>query len=455
MTERTNPSTVRWMRRASTAAGVVALLGAAGCTQPQVLTKSDYIYYNAISADYAKQQYSAGDAESVPIVDPRTVLKPAAEPWRLPLEQALKMALDGNKQIALLGYQPGEAATRIDLQLSTFDTFVEAGGVWSRQERQVTNNIQTFGTGSNVLVQDLFGPQAGNGVNATTGGATGDQLTSLPSVDVFALQKRNATGGLTRFSYSIDYQNNFPVNQFIAINPGWRSVATIALEQPLLQGAGVEFNRSPLLIARANQEQSIQEFAATVNTLLRDVTVSYWQLYFTYQDLYSRETGMKQALAAWQKEKNKFDAGTGSTPDVAQAREQFEFFKAAYVQAMQRVHTAERELRELLGVAPEDGRQLIPADDPTVAAFQPDWQLGVRESIDNRPELIGQRFAIRAAEIEWQRQKNGLLPDLTASASYGISGLDNQFDQSLDQMTDNNFNEWRLAIRYRRQIGER
>lgn len=426
-----------------------------GCGKPYFMTETDYIYYNKISGEYDHKEY--GEVQNLPPGNPRTVRDPAEKiQWELSLEDAKRICLENNKQIAFLGYQPGEAATNIDLQLSVFDAFFETGGQWGRAETQVTNTVQVIGTGRDAILQKTFGTSAGGfGTNATTGAATQDGLSSIPGIDLARFSKRNAAGGLTSISYGLDYQNLDPVNAFTAVNPSWRSSVNLAVQQPLAQGFGVEFNRSLILIARANHDQAIKQFEVSVRTVLRDVEVAYWQLYFTYQDLYSREQGMKQALATWQKEKNKQEVGTAAIPDVAQAREQYEFFRGARLQALARVLAAERDLRELMGLPPDDARQIIPKDDPTIAEYEPDWSLGVIEAMELRPELSVQRFAVRAAEIEVMRQKNGLLPDLTFGANYGITGLDNQFDQSIDVLTENRFTNWNLSIRYRRQIGER
>jgi outer membrane protein TolC len=437
--------------------GVLVSVTTTGCHKPYFITEVDYAYYNTVSGDYHHENYE----HDLPVSPepPRSVRSPAAKTkWELSLEEVKRIALESNKQIIYLGYQPGEAGTVIDSQLSAFDAFFELGGGWSRQDRQVSTNIQTFGTGRTAVQQDLFGTQVGQGgfgVNSTLGGATQDALSTVPGADVLGISKRNAAGGLTRFSYGLDYVRTDPVSQFILVNPSWRSYVDFRVEQPLLQGAGVEHNRAPILIARANHEQSIKSFEASVRTLLRDVENAYWQLYFTYEDLYSRETGMKQGLTAWQNEKNKLDVGQAAPQDVAQAREQFEFFRAQVTQALSRVLAAERSLRELMGLPPEDDRQIVPKDNPTTAEYAPNWQVAVIEAMDQRPELAAQRFVVRAADLELTRQKNGLLPDLTVLANYQISGLDNQFDQSIDRLTDNLFTDWTLAVRYRRPIGER
>lgn len=428
-----------------------------GCTKPYFMTELDYNYYNRISAEYERAEYT--DDPIVPVKEPRTVRDPGEtdkEPWWLTLEEAKRLAILHNKQIAYLGFRPGESGTVIDLRLSAFDAYISAGGAWSYNEQQVLSNIQVIGTGQTALSQRLFGgAQAGYGVSATQGGATQDIFSSLPGQELIGIYKRNATGGLTRLTYTLDYQNIFPVNIFTQVNPAWRGAVNVGFEQPLLQGAGVEYNRAPIMIARANYEQSIKDFQANVQTLLRDVELAYWQIHFAYQDLFSRETGMKQALATWQKEKNKFEVGTGAVPDVAQAREQYEFYRASRLQALSRVLASERDLRKLLGYPPDDFRRIIPADYPTIAEYQPNWQVAVRETMELRPELSAQRFLVRAAELEVFRQKNGLLPDLTISGTYSVTGLDNNFDEQIITISQNQFTTWVLGGRFRQQIGER
>jgi outer membrane protein TolC len=441
------------MRRKS---GVrVALVGLllAGCHRPYFMTELDYAYYNRISGDYATRE-RFDDIEAVAQHTPPNVTNFGnRQEWPLCLQEAKHIALAANKRIAVLGFTPGEQGTRIDTALASFDAQIGFGGAWSRTERQISNLAQGSGSQRDAFVQNAFGPTAqGTGQSVTTGAATDGN--ALPAINVFGIQKRNATGGISSFSYDLNYTRTDPVG-FSSVNPAWDGTLSLGLQQPLLQGAGVEFNRAPILIARAGMEQSVKDFDAQVRTLLRDVENAYWQLYFSYQEVYSRKVGLELGLVLWQRAVDKLDAGSGNRSEVAQAREQFEFFKGSLLDAENQLLTAERELRRLMGMAPFDNFRIIPSDNPTEAQYTPDIQAGIHEAMQLRPELAAQRFAVRAADLELMRQKNGLLPDLSVSAVYGLSGLDNQFDQQLNRLFSNKYTEWRLGIRYSRQIGER
>jgi outer membrane protein TolC len=421
------------------------------------MTQLDYQYYNSVTPQTIPPPNTNAE-ELVPGGDPRTVADPEnRKDWRLSLQDAKRIALQNNKRIAFLGYDPGIVGTQIDAALARFDAWYEFGGQWGYSNTPLSNSIQVFGTNADAVTLKSFGTSAGGfGVNTTDGTATLDFANTIPGQNLISISKRNATGGLGRLYYSIDYQNSDPISPlFTTINPAWRSIAGVNIEQPLLQGAGVEFNRAPVLIARANHEQSIKSFELEVQQLLRDVEYSYWDLYFTYRALYSREVALEQALVAWQKEKNKEIVGAAGAADVAQAREQFELYRSQRLDALNQVLTAERRLRDLLGLPPDDEYRILPADSPTHAKYEPNWEVAVGEAMELRPDLAAQRFRIRAAELEVRRQRNGLLPDLTVSAGWLLQGLDDQWDQSVDRLTDGKFEAWTLGVRLRRQIGER
>src|SRR5262249_35643799 len=154
----------------------------------------------------------------------------------------------------VLGFTPGQKGTQIDTALSAFDAQWGFGGVWARSERQISN-IAQGSNGSDAFVQNAFNPAIqGFGLLAPQGGATAGQ--SFPMSTTVGVVKRNATAGITSFSYDLNYARNNPTG-FSSINPSWSGAINLAIEQPLLQGAGVEFNRAPILIARAGMEQSV------------------------------------------------------------------------------------------------------------------------------------------------------------------------------------------------------
>ncbi len=315
------------------------ILTTPGCVQPFFMTQSNYDYYNSMSLTYSRPGFHSDEfpVESFP---PRTTELPSTkEKWSLTLAEAKKLALENNKQIVATATQPGQAGALVQFQMSQFDATVSAGGQWSRSNIPLASAVANAGAGTASILVDAFGQNAnaflgtgsigGFGLNATTGGATSDVLQSLPGQNLFEIFKRNATGGITNINYSLGYNRQDPIGAFTLVNPAWTSEVEASIVQPLLQGAGVEFNRAQILVARANQEQSVQGFQLVVQRTLRDVESAYWQLGFAYYDLYSREIGLEQALVTWRIVRAQVEEGAKSKPDLAQAREQLEFFRVS------------------------------------------------------------------------------------------------------------------------------
>ncbi len=273
--------------------------------------------------------------------------------------------------------------------------------------------------------------------------------------DTIALTKPLQTGGSFRISQGAAYDRISPAGSSVLVNPAWRSSTNFTLEQPLLRNRGLKVNRLGICIAQTNRRQSIHAFRATIQGQLRDVELAYWELYYADQDFSSRRKAVQYAWATWDKEKQKLRLGEGSIPDVAQAREQYEKFRIESNMAENAVLHAEGQLRRVLGIPGWDGRRVVIADQPLRVELTTDWHSAMAQALGNRPELRARREAVRAARMALSRARNGLLPDVAFVGRYSITGLDDQYDQSLNRLTEGDHGEWTLGFVYQQSIGRR
>ncbi|MBY0523403.1 MAG: TolC family protein [Gemmataceae bacterium] len=121
---------------------------------------------------------------------------------------------------------------------------------------------------------------------------------------------------------------------------------------------------------------------------------------------------------------------------------------------------AERQLRLLIGLPPEDGTRLIPADTPTVAQYEPSWTEAVQEALALRPELVQRRQEVTVRELSLYRDRNSLLPDLRFLSNYNVNGLGTRLDGNdpsgaLHSLGENRFHDWTLGLRLDVPIGFR
>ncbi len=466
---------------------------AAGCQQHHFQTEADYRHYKSQAlrgvVEANTQDHPDGTAIKDQLPPLRTVLNPEANPRRISLAECLAIALEngrtgeffdrsGGRRSSLVGpnrglsvsnatdsirvfaYDPAIAAVDIEQSLAKFDTFWQTSATWSKTDRPIGTALDSFfGFGRTAINQDISQVQT-------------------------ALVKPLPTGGMANITFTTDYEYS---NLNPRVNPAYRPTVQLGFEQPLLQGFGIGINqlteahpgstrlnfpvptggRVPgILLTRLFADEAQMEFERRVQDLLFAVEEAYWGLYAAYWDLYSREIGVRQGHAAWMRNKARLDAGQVAVQELAQIEEQFYSFRAQRIAALGTgtsrlgVLEAERRLRYLLGMAPEDGSRLIPMDSPTVAPFRPDFNAAFAEALARRPELVLTRQEIQAAQLQVLRLQNNLLPDLRAFGNYEVTGLGSRLDgpeeiNAFRSLTSNQFQNWNMGLIMRVPLGYR
>ncbi|TWT89839.1 Outer membrane efflux protein [Pseudobythopirellula maris] len=345
--------------------------------------------------------------------------------WEMSLDEAVAIALAKSDVIRDAGGRvlssPALAKTAFDpaIQethpltgpegaLSAFDAVFTTGLFREHKERTI-NNLFLAG-GRRNLVEDNGRYQA----ELSKTSATGTQ---------FAL--RNTTNFLS---------NNALLNLFPS---AYDTTFEAEVRQPLLQGAGVEFNRiagpnarpgqyNGVLLGRINTDVSLADFEAAVRDLVADTERAYWELYFAYRNLDAQVSGRGAALQTWRSMQRKLEAGLADREQESRARAQYFAFEARAIDALSGVgaaapglpagggvYAAERNLRSLLGLPATDGRLIRPSDPPAVAETRFDWGDSLLASQTQRVELRRQRWIVKRRELE-----------LIAARNFGLARVD-------------------------------
>jgi len=298
--------------------------------------------------------------------------------------------------------------------------------------------------------------------------------------------KRSATGALFMVrEVSVYDRNNQSGNRFGAPPPplssfSWDNYIEATAKQPLLLGAGTEFNRiagpgatpgqlNGVLLARVRTDISLVDFERGVRDFVADVDNAYWDLYFAYRDLEARIDARDIATLTYKEYAEK----KRGEQDEQQAREQMIRFQADVVDALNGrsldgtrtnngstggtfrgiggVRTCERKLRLLIGLPINDGVLIHPTDIPTTAPILFDWTTCVDEALQYREEIRRQRWVIKQHELELIANRNFLKPQLDAISTYRMRG----FGQDWRSPWNNDFSEWALGLDYQMPVGFR
>lgn len=414
------------------------------------------------------------------------------EYWDMTLEEAIHLTLANSKVLRDLGgavvRAPATTRTTMDVAavetdprtgieaaLSEFDAQFLTSVFWEKNHRALNNEF--FGGGTRILFQDA-------GVFQT------------------AITKKAVTGTQFTVRHNVDYDgNNAPGNLF---SSAWNANVEAEIRQPLMQGAGVEFNRiagpqnvpgiySGVVLARLNADVALSDFEISVRDLVSNVENAYWDLYYGYRVLDARVKARDAALDTWRKIHALYevDRRGGEAEKEAQARSQYFAFQQDVQNALSGepyeesrnwnglpsgafrstagVLLAERRLRLLMGITPSDGKLIRPKDEPIAAKVDFDWNQVTCEATTRRAELRRQKFQIRRRELELIASKNNLLPRLDAVGRYRWRGFgddlfpdspvpappNGQFDNAYGNLTSGRFQEWQLGFELNMPIGFR
>ena len=336
--------------------------------------------------------------------------------------------------------------------LSAFDANAFASTAYDYNNRGYNNNF--FGR-NGLFRQDLSTTQIG--LSKWT--ATGAQYT-LRDVTIFDRnnQQSNRLGPYT-----------------------WDTFLEAQVRQPLMLGAGTDFNRiagpgalpgqlNGVLLARVRTDISLVDFERSVRDFIADVENAYWDLYFAYRDLEAKTEARNKAYVTYESIKARDQQGVVGN---SQALEQFWRFEADVVDSLNGrtidgtrtnngstggsfrgtggLRVCERRLRLLMGMPINDAQLIHPTDQPSLALVDFDWETSISEAMTRREELRRQRWVIKQRELELIANRNFLKPQFDAIAAYRIRGFDSQFNTPLD----NDFQEWSLGLDYLKPIGYR
>jgi outer membrane protein TolC len=398
----------------------MTLLAACGCVSaPDVV-------HSLILPEARTVQYR--DTDQLPAVAipansaPRTVidLRPELVEKRISLDEAIQIALQNTNVVRVLAgttavssgqtiYDAPITQTTIDQAQSRFDPTFSHNNQWTRPNApQATTDIRDF-TRSDIFSNSV------------------DSYTST-----LGLTQTNLLGGqsgITWISNPIRYPGGGSIlNPTIPgiglpLNPQVTNSVALTYTQPLLQGAGLAYNRAPIVIARLNTEISFFQYKDSVQEMVRGVIEAYWSLVQARTDTWAREQQVKLSKFTYERELARLDAGLGSKGDVAQAEVTYTQFKASLIAAQANVLTREAQLRNILGLPPSDGEFLVPVSVPERNRLPIDWDKLVLTAEERRPDIVELKIIIEAEQQRLLQSENQTLPQLNASASYQWNGL--------------------------------
>lgn len=425
-----------------TAWALMGLMGLCGCHPQQPF----YFHEDGDLSHYldAATDIDYPDVEEATLPDAEGAIRPFSlenadpeEVWDLTLEEVLHIALANSKVIRLTGGQVSSMRGKVS---QDFLTRLQGQGP-TVYDVAATETNPRFGPEAAL---SAFDTQLSSSVSWEKNDSPRNPLVFPGSEFVFPriaqedvgsfqaqLRKTAATGGTWLLTHNVNYSKQ---NTSRLFSSDWNVNLEAEFRQPLLRGAGVQYNRisgpgaipgwnNGVMIARINTDIALTDFEANVRNLVSDVENTYWDLYRTYRRLDAVVAGRDSGLQTWKQVYVQMDLGTKAAHEEAQARQQYFMFRMEMEVALNDVYKAESDLRYVLGLAATDGRLIRPADEPPTGKVTFDWRESLCEALVRNVALRRQKWTVKRRELELISSKNWLLPRLDAVARYRWNGM--------------------------------
>ncbi len=333
----------------------------------------------------------------------------------LTLSDARAAALANNLGLSATLISPEIANQRVNQERAAFDAVFTLNASWANTDAPTASTLvgsqsknQTFNPGIRIPLM------------------TGGTIT--------------VNAPISRFSTN---------NAFSTLDPAWTSDLEISLSHNLLRGAGRRTATHALRLADLDRQTSLAQTKLEVIRVLADVDRAYWRLYANTKALEVVEQQYAVAQAQLQTAQRKERAGTGTQVDIVRAQSGLADRVESIIRAQNDVKLQQRALKQLINmpgltVDTTTRIQINSAPDPVQYLYDLD-QL-TTAAVDNRMEMLELEITLARNAAAIAFAENQKLPLLALTYTYRINGLAGSLGNSVDQLAQNEFEDWSIGL---------
>ncbi|MFO1006644.1 MAG: TolC family protein [Planctomycetaceae bacterium] len=264
--------------------------------------------------------------------------------------------------------------------------------------------------------------------NTLTTGNNSTRFIDQIAVNTAGLKRRNEYGGQVDISQKLGWQDNN--SSFFVPRPQGTARLMVNYTQPLLNGAGVAYNQSRIVLAQIELNRSFDVVQEELQEHLIRVTEAYWDLYrsrvvfLQRQRVYDRaeyilETlGGRADIDALQRQVNRAKAAVASR-------------RSEIVRSQTAIRNAESRLRLLVNdpkFLDLSSSELVPIEAPHAEHVPLSMTGSLQQALQHRPDISQAVHDLRAAGVRLGVSQNELLPKLDLVLTTYVAGLQGDHD---------------------------
>jgi outer membrane protein len=319
---------------------------------------------------------------------------------RLSLDEAVKLALDRNLDIAVQRLNPQINDIAIASIRSIYHPSLTSTVLTQSQTNPATNTIAGANVAGAGVVNDNANYNAGIAQSIPWGGGN------------LAIQFNNSRVTTTSL-------NNL-------YNPSYTSFWTGQYTQPLLRGFRTDSTRQQLAVTSINREISDVQLRASITNTLSNVRNAYWDYVTAVQAVEVARQSLDLADNLVRDNQTRVQVGTMAPIDVVQAQSEAATRRQALVAAESARRTTELALKRLIVDGTQDpnwNATLEPIDRPEFRPEPIDLEAAIRRALSERTDIDIAKKNVQANNVTLRYLRDQTLPQADLLAFYGLQGL--------------------------------
>jgi len=278
----------------------------------------------------------------------------------------------------------------------------------------------------------------------------GETFQTRSTVGSVRLTQYLPTGGSISASSQSGYTTAESDNP--AINTrDWQSSLGITVSQPLLKNFGRETTELGISLAENNLEESLQRFRFYLTDTVFSVITAYNRLFV----LRGIRDSRRAALASAQQLLDRITSRRVPAPhqgiEVANAEYALSQRRKDLVDAERDVRDQEARLRYLIGMRGDT--HLIPLDPPNREEPRETQNEAIEIALANRADLQQLHTSLESNRLQERVSKHQLLPNLSVTASSGLSGVAGDVGNSYSQISEGEGFWWSAGLTFNLPLG--
>jgi HAE1 family hydrophobic/amphiphilic exporter-1 len=370
----------------------------------------------------------------------------SAEPLRLTVEDAVRMAGDNNVDLKADRLEPQIGDMRVAAAAALFKPVFSTSLQRNDQLQPPASFLIPLATETNLVTSNV-------GLN----------------------QRLPWLGTSYSVSWNTSHTNS---NSFLnSYNPLVQSGLSLNISQPLFRDLFTDSARVQLALNQTSRSVAGTRVLESEIHTQANVKTAYWNLVAAHAIVDARQSALRLAQELVRVNKAKVDVGQSPPIDLVSAQAEVASNQEQLIVAETAVKQAEDRLRLLIFDATDRNTwnvKLEPIDSPPVAMVPIDVEAAVTNALRDRTDLTRARKDIENAQLNQKLANNQKLPDIRLNASYQASGLGGTevlraggfpgtivgpgnittFGSVLNQLFASNYPTWALGVSISYPIGQ-